>query len=165
MLRLLCLAALLTGCGSRLDKLTDTERDHFAALRVWMDDDQEKAFFKLKTEDERNAYLKQLGIWGRFYDYSTAEREEILGGRVEEGWTKDKVYMAWGAPHEKQRLAGRRATRSELFTYRFEVDEDGRVLVWEPNSKATYKAQAKYQMELILDDDRVVEMTRKEGWE
>jgi hypothetical protein len=163
----LLLAALLfaSACASRLDMLTDTERDHYAALKVWMDDDQEKAFFKLKTEDERNAFLKSLGIWDRFYGYSERERGDILGGRVAVGWTKDKVYMAWGAPHEKQRLTGRRATRSELFTYRFEVAEDGRVLVWEPNSKVTYKAQDKYQIEVYLDDDRVTEMVRKDGWE
>lgn len=164
----LILVALLTaaGCGgSVLKRLNPSEVDHYTALRVWMDDDDTKAYKKLKTEDERNEFLKGRGYWSRFYQYPDKTRDEILAGAVEEGWKQDMVYMAWGAPHQKMVLPGRRASRSVQMVYRFEVDAEGRVMVWAPKSKATYSAIDKYQLELIVDDGIVMEIRKKDHWE
>ena len=157
----------LGGCGTaaKMKRLSAVEQDHFQALRVWMEDDQEKAFLKLKTEAERDQYLKEIKVWERFYQYSESERKAILGGDVKPGFKQDQVYMAWGEPHLRNRLTGREAERSELLVYRFEVDEDGLVRVWTPDSKTAYKAVEQYRVELILDNAKVAEITEKKGWE
>lgn len=152
------------GGGSKLDRLTPVERDHFDGLRVWMDKKQQKSFLKLKTEEERNQWLKDEGLWERWYKYEQDMRDSILAGDVKRGWPYDAVYMAWGKPHERARQIGRSASRSELLTYRFEVMEDGAVMVWVPGSKATYKAVDKYTMLVYIDDDKVGDIERKDGW-
>ena len=161
----------LGGCWEkRVKHLSDVEFDHYYALRPFMDEDMRKTYLKLKTEEERNAFLKEQGLWDQFYKYDAAEREEIVMGQVEPGWTKDKVLMAWGAPFDKRKITGRQATRSEVLVYRFEghdTDDDGKVdshLVWEQNSATEYKAQTLFRKEVLLDDDLVMEVTIKDGW-
>jgi hypothetical protein len=159
------LITLLSGCGSVVKKLTAGELDHYMALRVWMSEADTKAYSKLKTAEERNTYLQESGYWDRFYQYDKKRREQIIAGEVAKGWMQDQVYMSWGAPHLRKRLAGRRAVRSEMFVYRFEIDPDGSVYVWEPKSKQTYYAVGKYQIDLTVDDGLVVDMVRKDNWE
>lgn len=155
---------LLLGCGSKLKRLSDVEKDHYQALRVWMSDDQNKSFLKLKTEEERNQFLKDQGLWERFYQYPDFMREKILMGELEVGWSQDMVYMAYGQPFKKKRLTGRPAARSELLVYRMEVSEDGAHMPWVPGSKATYKAVDKYQIEVYVDDEKVTEIDQKKEW-
>jgi len=160
------LALLAAGCGgSVLKRLNPSEHDHFIALQVWMSESDVKSYKKLKTEDERNQFLKSKGYWDRFYQYPADVRDQIIAGEGAVGWTQDMVYMAWGAPHQKMILPGRHAVRSVQMVYRFEVDEEGRTLVWTPKSKATYKAISKYQVELVVDDGRVSEIRKKDHWE
>lgn len=156
--------ALLLGSASKLKKLSDVERDHFQALQVWMSEDQTKAFFKLKTEEERNQYLKDQGLWARFYDYPEDLREKILLGEVSVGWTQDMVFMAFGKPFKRKRLTGRPAARSELFIYRMEVAEDGAVMPWIEGSKTTYKAVDTYEIHIYVDDERVTEIKQLDEW-
>ena len=158
-------AMLLLSTGSKIKKLSETEADHYQALRVWMDKYDKKAYFKLKTEEERNQWLKDAGLWDRFYQYDPDTREKMLYGEVELGWSRDKVYMSWGSPVSKKRLTGRPAARSELLVYRFEVEKDGNVFPWVPDSKATYKAVDTYQIDCYIDDDVVTELQRKEQWD
>ena len=157
---------LLVGCGTahQVKRLSSPEQDHYYALKVWMSDDERKGFLKGKTEADRDAWLKERGFWDRFYQYDEATRKKIVAGEVEVGFRQEQVFMAWGEPHKRTRLPGRPATRSEMFVYRFEVDEDGNVLVWTPDSKTTYKAAETYEMDLYVDDQVVTEMERKDGW-
>jgi len=151
------------GWQNKVKELSDIEFDHYYALRAYMNDDQKKAYLKLKTEEERDQYLKDLGLWDRFYQYDDATRALIISGKVEVGWTKDMVEMAWGVPFDKRRLAGRHAQRSELWVYRFEQQKDGGVLIWEPGSKTQYKATRLFERSLTLDDDKVVSMEEAEA--
>ncbi len=143
--------------------LSDEEFDHYYALRVFMTEDQQKEYLKLPTEEERDAWLKQHGLWDRFYQYEPHIREKIVAGDVQEGWTKDMVYMAWGAPLDRRKLPGRKAERSEMLIYRFEEQPDGTILVWTPDSKTAYKAVGFFEKEVILDDDVVAEIRRKDA--
>lgn len=158
------LGLLLLGAGSKYDRLSAVEKDHFDMLRVWMNEDQQKAFLKLKTEEERNTYLQDKGFWDRWYKYDEAKRDKMLHGEVVVGWSYDMLLMAFGNPHERKRLAGRMATRSELYVYRFEVGKDGAVFVWEPKSKESYKAVAKYQLSITVDDEVVTQIARLDDW-
>lgn len=157
--------SLLGTVGSKLDRLDEAERDHYFALRVYMSDADQKAYLKLKTREDRDAWLKGKGLWERFYKYDDAKREAIATGDVKVGFTEDMVFMAWGNPFVKKRLTGRDAARSELLVYRFETTPDGATMVWQPKSKATYKAVAKFQLDVYVDDSRVTAIERKDGWE
>lgn len=157
--------ALALSAGNRkLDRLQADERTHYEALKVWMDAKERKAFLKLKTREERDAWLKGQGLWERFYQYDRDQREQIAKGDVHVGWTQDMVYMAWGPPHQRRKLGLATASRSELFVYRFEVDDEGHVLLWEPGSKETHNATKLFRYELTVLDTRVAEMARKDGW-
>ncbi len=171
-LALVLALGMLAGCGGKMKRLSGTERDHLAALRVYMNDDAEKEWLKLKTEAERDEWLhvngvpgSRLSYWEQFYQYDAEVREAILGGDVQLGWTEDKVFMSWGQPYERRRLTGRPASRSELFIYRFEVDRDGIIRVWEPSSTTAYKAVRQYQMDVFIDDNSVTDIIRKDVWE
>lgn len=170
-MRVLFLALLLgtqltvtPGCSwkNRVKHLENDEFDHYYALRVWMEEDDKKAYLKLKTREERDQFLKDKGLWERFYQYPDHIRELIVAGEAQQGWTKDMVYMAWGVPYDRRKLPGREAQRSEMLIYRFEKHEDGRILVWAPGSKTEYKATGLFEQEVILDDDVVAEISVKE---
>ncbi len=161
-------AFLMTACllltAGKWDRLEDVEKDHYRALKTFMDDKEEKAWLKLKTQEERDASLKDQGLWDKFYAHDAGVREQILAGDVRLGWDREQVYMAWGPPFQKQRLTGRNAARSEKLVYRFEVDKDGFAtpLV---GKKLDYKAVARYQVELVVDDDYVAALVEKDDWE
>ena len=167
-MRWLVLALALFGCSQKkLDRLSSVEFDHYLALKVYMDDDTRKAFLKFKTEDERSAYLREKELWDRFYQYPEHIRALIVSGDVQEGWSKDMLHMAWGLPYDRNKQPGRKATRSEMYVYRFEKhnDDQGRYdLVWEPDSKTEYRAVGFFRKEVILDDDVIAEIRDRKGW-
>jgi hypothetical protein len=162
-------------CAASLKKLSQDEVDAYHALQPFMSEDQEKAYLKFKTPDERSAWLKEqrltLGaqtaenLYELWYRFPAETRAAITEGRVETGWTQDMMFMAWGEPVNRQRLTGRNATRSEMFNYRFEILEDGSTLVWVPKSKASYKSVDRYQIDVYVDDGRVTELVRKSSWD
>lgn len=149
--------------GAKFDKLDTDEQKHFRALEVFMDKDDVKAFFKLKERAERDAFLKELGLWDRFYGSDPEVRDMIVASEVRLGFSRDELYMAWAAPFSKQRLTGRPAERSERLVYRFEVDKDGYATPLGKNRD--YKAVDRYQVEVIIDDDIVTEMKEKATWD
>ncbi len=167
-MRWILLSIALMGCTQkRINRLSNAEYDHYTALKIYMDDDVQKSFLKLKTEEERSEYLKSQGLWDRFYKYDEHIRELIVMGEVKVGWSKDMLYMAWGAPFDVNKQPGRQATRSEMLVYRFEKhdDGDGRYdLVWEPGSKTEYKSIGRFRREVVIDDDVIAEMEDKKGW-
>lgn len=171
------LSMLLACSYERYQKRLDNDEfNHWYALRVYMTEDQKKDFLKRKTRAERDQFLKENGceeglnieecsFWDRFYKYTEEERAAIISGEVKTKWSRDMLYMAWGAPYDRMRALGRDATRSEKLIYRFEQQEDGQILLWEPNSKTAYKAVRLFIKEVIIDDDVVAEITDKnDSW-
>lgn len=163
-MRTLALAALLllptAASADKTKRLSAVEKDHYQALKVYMNKAQRKAYLKIKTEDGRNAALKKAGLWDRFYRYDEAVREDILQGDVKVGWEENAVFMAWGAPVKKLSVTGREASLSEELQYRFEVAPDGYVAVWTEKSKTEHKAAVLYKIQLTVDDGRVARMVR-----
>ena len=167
---------VLAACSweGRVKRLSEAEFSHYYALKPFMTDPERKAYLKGKTEEARDAWLKANGCrdvmgvrecyWDRFYKYDAKQRTAIVEGAVKAGWTKEMVYMAWGAPCTREKVVGRQAPRSERLVYRFEKHADGTVLVYEPNSKTAYKSVARFRREVVLDDDRVAEITDVPGW-
>ncbi len=171
LLVLLVVALMVGGCWKkRVKHLSPAEFDHYYALKPFMGEDVEKGFLKLKTEEERSAYLQQAEfqgqkLWDMFYQYDEVERDAIVNGEVAMGWSADMVLMAWGAPHDKRKLVGRKFSRSEMFTYRFEVDEDGTIMVYDPEEGSSYHAIRHFTRRVILDDNAVTEIQEVQGWE
>ena len=163
-LLLFALLALPACWQKRVKHLSGSEFDHYYALRPFMDEDQRKTYLKSKTREERDAYLKSQGLWDMFYQHSEPVRDAIVAGEVQTGWSRDMVYMAWGKPYDKRKLVGRPATRSEMLVYRFEVQEDGSIMVWVPESKTSYHAVRRFEQHVILDDNHVTEILQEDGW-
>lgn len=168
------LALALSACSwqARVKYLSDEEFKAYYALKPFMDEDMQKSYLTLKSEEERNAYLKSVTLqrvppttlYDLFYQYPENIRQAIVDGAVQQGWTKEMVLMAWGPPFDKKKLVGRPAPRSEMLIYKFEKHEDGSVLVFIPGSKTEYKAEERFRREVILDSDTVTEIIEKPGW-
>ena len=177
-LQLIVALSLLAGCSisSKIKRLDSYERDHYGAIKVWMDEAQEKEYLKLKSAAERDAWLKgetsalqragvKKSLWDSFYQYDQATRDDIVSGDVQVGWSQDQLLMSWGAPYKRNRATKRTAVRSEILIYRFEVTKEGELMVWEPGSKESYHAVDKFQYEVHVDDTIVVEMVKKKNWD
>ena len=170
LLPLLVIALLAGGCWKkRIKHLSAAEFDHYYALRPFMDETLQKGFLKGKTEEQRNEYLKthsfqEKPLWDLFYGYEEAQRAAIVAGEVALGWDKNMVLMAWGAPFDKKKLVGRPAVRSEMLIYRFEVAEDGTVMVFDPEEGSSYHAIRHFTREVTLDDNKVTALDEREGW-
>ena len=73
---------LLSTMASKLDRLEADERARFESLSVYMSDDQEKAYLKLKTRELRDAWLKSEKLWDRWYKFEDDMREAILASKA-----------------------------------------------------------------------------------
>ncbi len=161
---MMAFAAPACSIDRKVKNLDSQEFQHYYALKVYMDEDQVKAYLKLKTREERDDYLKKRDLWDKFYSFEPHIREEIYNGRVQVGWTKDMMLMAWGRPVDRGKVAGRQATRSDRYIYRFEEQQDGSIVVWEPGSKSQYHAARLFRREVILDNDVIAEINSKDGF-
>jgi hypothetical protein len=173
---LIVLALPLSAQAGKEKRLSEGELMAYNALMPFMSEDEEKAYLKLKTQEERDAWLKAnppkpeenpllLSYYDRYWNNSEVMREQIASGAVGPGWTYDQVIMAWGEPHVKRKLAGRPAERSEMYVYRFETDWNGGIHVWTPKSKLTSKAIELFQLDVYIDDGKVTNIERKDAWE
>ena len=174
--------ATLVGCSMSHYKkrLTDAEKAHYRALEVYLDQPdadnrrpktERMSFLKLKTENERNAWLKNKmlpssggegNLWDKFYQYEPHIRERIDRGEVQEGWTLDMVYMSWGRPMKREKPPACDASRCWRYIYRFEQLEDGQIQVWVPGSKDEYRAVRIYDREVEVGDNMVLSIKTKQ---
>jgi hypothetical protein len=172
---------LLVGCSisARKKRLSETEQTHYRALEVYLDQPdasgkrpktERLAYLKLKTEEERNAWLqnKKLpssggegSLWDRFYQYEPHIRERIDRGDVQVGWTLDMVYMSWGRPMKREKPPACDASRCWRYIYRFEQLDDGTIQVWVPGSKDEYRAVRIYDREVSVGDNKVLSIKTK----
>ena len=118
-------ATFMTGfnMNAKINKLEEDEYAHFMALRVYMDPpnakgerrkDERKEYLKLKTRAERDQWLKDKGLWDKFYQYPPHIRQKIADGAVQIGWDKHMVYMSWGRPSSVSEWRGVRPTALAL---------------------------------------------------
>jgi len=129
-----------------------------------MNEDIREVYLDQETEEERNQFLRDAGLWDRFYQYPDYVRAEIIAGNVAPGWTKDKLLMAWGHPQDRGRVAGRQARISERWIYRFEHHSDGTLRIWQPGSSTAYHAARLFQRSVLMDDDIVIEIVDSDNW-
>ena len=151
--------------GGKLDRLSPDERAHWRALRIFVEKRDQKRWLKLKTEEERNAWLQEQGLWDRFYQHNASVRDQIVAGDVRLGWSRQMLYMAWGIPTEKLRLAGRNASRSEMLVYQFEVDPDNFITVRKASDPPNHRSVDRYQVNVAVDDDVVAKLIELNDWQ
>ena len=157
----------ILACGvARFEKNIDQDEfDHWRALRVYMNEETQKSYRKLKTREERDEFLKSEGLWERFYQYEDHIRDQIAAGDVKPGWDENMLYLSWGQPFSRERIFQRPAQESYRLIFRFEQLADGAVLVWIPGSKTQYKAIRLFQKEVIIDDGIIAEIKDiDQGW-
>lgn len=161
---LLSLVLASSAVAGKLDRLEAAERDHYRALKVWMDTKERKQFLKLKTREERDAWLKAQGYWDRFYQYDGPQRRLILDGDVKIGWSEDMVLMAWGPAYTRRREILQDAARAETLVFRFEINEDNEVLIFTPGSTTYHTAKKLFRMNVLIADGKVRSLTKQDGW-
>lgn len=150
--------------GGKLDRLSDAEYAHYRALRIFMEEKDRKAWLRLKTPEARDQALKDMGLWDKFYSLTEEQRKKVVNGEVEVGFSRDMLYMAWGAPFQKRRLTGRDAARSELLVYRFQIDKKG-IATPVVGERLDYQAVGQHQTDVYVDDNIVTSMVEKDSWE
>ena len=154
------LVSNIIGCSytRHIKRLEAPEQDHWAALRVFMKEEQKKNYLTRKTRSERDEFLKSLGLWDKYYSLDEKRREDILSFNVQEGWNQEELLMSWGVPYKKQMEAGsKHGVSAERWIYRFEEHSDKKtgkryILIWEEYSKTEYKADRVFEREVVIDD-------------
>jgi hypothetical protein len=108
------LSALLGtfGCVHNPDRLPHLDRQFYENLP---DDKQQQAFLRLK-ESERQAFLEQQGLWARWTELSSDERDAVKNRSVEVGYKEFAAHMAWGpAADVREGESNGRIVRYETF--------------------------------------------------
>jgi hypothetical protein len=148
------------GCSHmrHVKRLETPEKNHWSALRVFMKEDQKKEFLMYKTRVERDSYLKDQGLWDKYYNIDEKRREEILSYNVQEGWNQEELLMSWGRPYQTQmEPESKNGIGAERWIYKFEEHTDKKtgeryILIWEEYSKTEYKADRVFEREVVIDD-------------
>ena len=98
LLRAVTVATLLGVCASCAltpERLPDLDRRFYANLES---PEAQAAFLKMRKAEERRAYLESKGLWEKWQALSAEQRQAVLDNRVEVGFPRFALYMAWGPP-------------------------------------------------------------------
>lgn len=91
-------SAALVGCAHDPDRLPELDRRFYDNLPTGTD---QQEFLRIKPAD-RQAYLEEKGLWGKWEALPEAERAAAGQGEVELGFHEFALYMAWGPPADTQ---------------------------------------------------------------
>jgi hypothetical protein len=102
----------LSGCAHDPDRLPRLDRQFYENLE---DEKDQQAFLRLK-ESERQAFLEQKGLWAKWTELSSDEREAVKTRTVEVGYKEFAAHMAWGpAADVRDGESNGRVVRFETF--------------------------------------------------
>ncbi len=104
----------------------------------WMSEEEIKLLVKMKTTEERQKFLTDLGYWKMWEDIEDEIKPHIIEGKVIEGMNQDEVYMCWDKP-KKIRKDFRKSAYVNVLNYEFEIDRKGREFLLRPDSQTAYK--------------------------
>jgi hypothetical protein len=109
---LITLSLALTACTPSADRLPTPARNFYYVME---DDAQQREYLELK-ESERQSFLEKLGLWQRWLELSSEEREAVETGDLQIGFKEFAAHMAWGLPAEIRDVeAKNRVVRFETF--------------------------------------------------
>jgi hypothetical protein len=90
----LTLSLALTACTPNPDRLPTPARNFYYVME---DPAQQSEYLELE-ESERQSFLEKLGLWQRWLELSSEEREAIETGDIKVGYKEFAALMAWGLP-------------------------------------------------------------------
>jgi hypothetical protein len=108
----LALPLALAACAPNPDRLPTPARNFYYVME---DPEQQREFLQLE-ESERQSFLEKIGLWQRWLELSSEEREAIETLEIEVGFKEFTAIMAWGLPaNERDGEAGDRVVHYETF--------------------------------------------------
>lgn len=90
----LVLSMALAACAPSPDRLPSPARNFYYVME---EPDQQRDFLELE-ESERQSFLEKVGLWQRWLELSSEEREAVETRDVEIGFKEFAAHMAWGLP-------------------------------------------------------------------
>jgi len=91
---LLTLSLALIACAGSPDRLPTPARNFYYVME---DPAQQSDYLELK-ESERQPFLEKAGLWERWLELSSEEREAVESGDIKVGFKEFAAHMAWGLP-------------------------------------------------------------------
>lgn len=85
---------LLAACTPNPDRLPTPARNFYYVME---DDGQQLEYVKLK-ESERQGFLEGVGLWQKWLELSSEERDAVETGEIKVGFKEFAAQMAWGLP-------------------------------------------------------------------
>ena len=90
----LMLSMALAACTPSPDRLPTPARNFYYVMEA---PDQQREFLALE-ESERQSFLEKVGLWQRWLELSSEEREAVETRDIEIGFKEFAAHMAWGLP-------------------------------------------------------------------
>ncbi|PRQ05926.1 hypothetical protein [Enhygromyxa salina] len=84
----------LAACTPNPDRLPTPARNFYYVIE---DDAQQLEYVKLK-ESERQGFLEGVGLWQRWLELSSEERDAAETSEIKVGFKEFAAHMAWGLP-------------------------------------------------------------------
>lgn len=88
------LSLALAACTPSPDRLPTPARNFYYVME---DPAQQQDYLELK-ESERQSFLEKVGLWQRWLELSSEEREAVDTRDVKVGFKEFAAHMAWGLP-------------------------------------------------------------------
>jgi hypothetical protein len=85
---------LLAACTPNPDRLPTPARNFYYIID---DDAQQLEYVKLR-ESERQGFLEGVGLWQKWLELSSEERDSVETGEIKVGFKEFAAHMAWGLP-------------------------------------------------------------------
>ena len=86
------------GPDPRYQALSPQAKAQYAKYRQFMTERQRRVFLSLRSDAEREAFVRDLRVEERLSRFPPAVQEAIWAGEVIVGMTEEQVILAWGAP-------------------------------------------------------------------
>lgn len=106
------LSLLAIACTSSPDKLPTPAKNFYYVME---ESSQQQAYLKLE-ESERQGFLEELGLWQRWLELSSEERDAVSTGQVAVGHKEFVAHMVWGRPASTRQSEARgREVQFQIF--------------------------------------------------
>jgi len=99
---------ILNACARSPERLPKLDRQFYYNL----DNEKDQAAFLHLKERERQPYLEKMGMWTKWSELTTEEREAVQTRTIKVGSRVFAAHMAWGPPADVQitRVRNRQVT-------------------------------------------------------
>jgi hypothetical protein len=108
----LTLSLALAACTPSPDRLPTPARNFYYVME---NPAQQRDYLELK-DSERQSFLEKVGLWQRWLELSSQEREAVDTRDIKVGFKEFAAHMAWGLPAQTRKAESRgRTVRYDTF--------------------------------------------------